>query len=118
MTPEERELLIEMYDKFNARDMEAVLARLHPDVSWPNGWEGGWLRGREAVRDYWTRQWAAINPQVEPICFEDDENGRIVVGVHQMVRDLAGHITSDGKVEHIYEIEDGLIRRMEIKTPE
>jgi hypothetical protein len=118
MTPDERQLLIEMYDKFNARDMDAVLARLHEDVSWPNGWEGGWLTGREAVRDYWTRQWAAINPKVEPVSFEDDDSGRIVVGVHQVVRDLEGNVMSDNLVDHVYEIADGLIRRMEIRTPE
>ena len=118
MTPEERQLLIEMYDRFNARDLDAVLARLHPDVSWPNGWEGGWLAGREAVRDYWTRQWAAIDPKVEPISLEQDEGGRIVVGVHQVVRDLDGNIISDGMVEHVYEIDNGLIKRMEIRTTE
>lgn len=118
MTPDERRLLIDLYNKFNARDIDAVLARLHPDVRWPNGWEGGWLEGRQAVRDYWTRQWAAINPRVEPISFEDDESGHIVVGVHQVVRDLDGNIISDAMVEHIYQIEDGLIRRMDINKPE
>ncbi len=117
MTPDERQLLIEMYDKFNARDLDAVLARLQEDVSWPNRWEGGWLTGREAVRDYWTRQWAAINPKVEPVSFEDDDRGRIVVGVHQVVRDLEGKVILDNLVDHVYEIADGLIRRMEIRTP-
>jgi hypothetical protein len=118
MTPDERELLIDLYDKFNARDLDTVIARLHADVSWPNGWEGGWLAGRQAVRDYWARQWAAINPTVEPVSFEDDDRGRIVVGVHQVVRDLDGKVTDDKMVEHVYEIEDGLIKRMEIRTPE
>jgi hypothetical protein len=118
MTPDERQLLIDLYDRFNARDMDAVLAHLDPEVRWPNGWEGGWLSGREAVRDYWTRQWAAINPKVEPISFEEDDSGRIVVGVHQVVRDLDGNLTADNKVEHLYEIEDGMIKRMEIRTPE
>jgi hypothetical protein len=35
------ELLERLYERFNARDMEAVLATMHPDVIWPNGMEGG-----------------------------------------------------------------------------
>ncbi|MDQ2842107.1 MAG: nuclear transport factor 2 family protein, partial [Acidobacteriota bacterium] len=52
-------LLLQLYAAFNARNIDAVLPALHPDVDWPNGWEGGRMRGRDAVRAYWTRQWAA-----------------------------------------------------------
>ena len=67
MTPTEphtdRETLLRMlYAAFNARDIETVLAQLASDVDWPNAWEGGRVHGREEVRDYWTRQWAAIDP--------------------------------------------------------
>jgi len=59
----DRERVIDrMYAAFNARDIETVLAALHADVDWPNGWEGGRILGRDGVRDYWTRQWAAIDP--------------------------------------------------------
>jgi ketosteroid isomerase-like protein len=39
--PSDRELLERLYDRFNARDMEAALATMHPDVTWANGLEGG-----------------------------------------------------------------------------
>ena len=61
------QLIRDLYASFNARDIEAVLAHLHPDVDWPNAWENGRLRGHAAVRDYWTRQFAAIDGHVEPI---------------------------------------------------
>ncbi len=35
------ELLERLYDRFNARDMEAVLAAMHKDVMWANGMDGG-----------------------------------------------------------------------------
>ena len=57
----------DLYAAFNARDIDAVLARLDADVDWPNAWEGGRLRGREAVRAYWTRQWAAIDGRVRHV---------------------------------------------------
>jgi nuclear transport factor 2 (NTF2) superfamily protein len=56
------ELLRTMYAGFNARDIDAVLAAMTADVDWPNAWEGGRLGGHDAVRDYWSRQWAAISP--------------------------------------------------------
>lgn len=113
----EQELLAKAYAAFNARDIEAVLALMHPDVVWPNGMEGGYMQGHDAVRDYWTRQWKLIDSRVEPQSFTTDHTGRIVVNVHQIVYDLAGHLLSDETVQHIYWIEDQLIRSMEIKRP-
>lgn len=46
------------YAAFDARDLDAAIALLHPDVDWANGWEGGRVRGRAAVREYWQRQLA------------------------------------------------------------
>lgn len=37
-----------------------------PDVDRANGWEGGHVVGREAVRDYWRRQWTVIDSTAEP----------------------------------------------------
>ena len=43
-------VLERIYDRFNARDMDGVLAVLTDDVVWANGMDGGHVRGREAVR--------------------------------------------------------------------
>ncbi|HEV8529881.1 MAG TPA: nuclear transport factor 2 family protein [Methylomirabilota bacterium] len=113
----ERDLLSATYRAFNARDIDAVLAVMHPDVDWPNGMEGGRVHGHAAVREYWSRQWSVIDPHVEPRRFGTDETGRVVVDVHQLVRDLAGKVLAEQLVQHIYLIEDGLIRSMEIRKP-
>lgn len=110
------ETLLRCYRAFNARDLEGALALMHPDVTWPNGWEGGWVNGRDGVRDHWQRQWAAIDPRVEPRSFRTDAEGRISISVHAIVRDLTGKVLSDQTVEHVYEMQDGLVRRMEIRT--
>lgn len=109
-----RALLTETYRAFNARDIDAVLALLHPDVDWPNGMEGGRVHGHRAVREHWTRQWTVIDPRVDPIGFAADAEGRTLVDVHQVVRDLTGRIVSDQVVLHVYEFRDGLVTRMEI----
>ena len=43
------EILTRIYDRFNARDMDAVLTVLADDVAWANGMDGGHVHGREAV---------------------------------------------------------------------
>ena len=110
----EREVLASAYREFNARKLEEVLARLHPNVEWANGMEGGHVLGREAVRAYWTRQWAILDPHVDPLEIEEDEAGRLVVEVHQVVRDLEGTVLVDRIVHHAYRFADGLIQRMDI----
>jgi ketosteroid isomerase-like protein len=109
------EFLAQIYQRFNARDIEAVLAALHPDVTWANGLEGGYVHGRDAVRSYWTRQWATLDPRVEPTGFSVGADGEIVVEVHQTVRDLQGAVLVDQMVGHIFRIENGLITRFEIR---
>ena len=107
-------LLAEVYAAFNARDVDRVLAAMHPDVDWPNGMEGGYVHGHAAVRDYWTRQWQAIDPHVEPRRFAVEDDGRVAVHVHQVVRDLSGRVVSDQMIRHVYRVESGTIRHMEI----
>lgn len=88
------------------------------DVDWPNAWEGGRVYGRAAVRSYWTRQWAQLDPRVAPVTVSTRADGRVAVDVHQVVRDLNGELLSDGRVFHIYELHDGLVARMDVVPAE
>lgn len=110
-----REIITEAYAGFNRRDIDAVLALMHPDVDWPNGMEGGRVHGREEVRDYWRRQWGMIDPHVDPVGIDDHSGGDLMVTVHQVVRDLSGGLLGDQMVRHVYSIRDGLILRMMIE---
>jgi hypothetical protein len=112
---DEIEIVKCLYDRFNARDMETVLAALHETVAWASGMEGGHVHGRDAVRSYWTRQWAMIDPHVEPVGFSRGPEGEIVVEVHQVVHDLDGALLLDQMVGHIFRIKDGLVRRFDIR---
>jgi ketosteroid isomerase-like protein len=108
-------LLEHAYAAFNARDLDGALTTMTPDVEWPNGMEGGTVHGHEGVRAYWTRQWGMIDPQVDPVGFKDEADGRIAVSVHQVVRELSGKLLLDRMVEHVYSLKDGLISSMEIR---
>ena len=107
------DLVRDLYASFNARDIEAVIAHLDPDVDWPNAWEGGRLKGHDAVREYWTRQFAAIDGRVEPIAIAEDGDTATVT-VHQTVRDLDGQLQDDRKVTHTYTFRDERIVKMDV----
>jgi ketosteroid isomerase-like protein len=110
-----QELIKNAYAAFNARDIDAILLVMHPEVKWPRAWEGDYAYGHDEVRAYWERQWKEINPNVTPVGFRERENGTLEVEVHQLVKDLEGNVLFDGKVFHIYEINDGLLQKMDIE---
>ena len=109
------EELRELSEAFNAREIDRVLAAMTTDVEWPNGWEGGLLRGRESVRAYWLRQWAEVRLSLTPVRYRELDDGRIEVAVRQVARDPGGSVLAREKVCHVYEFEDGLVRRMRVE---
>ncbi len=106
-----------LYEAFNRRDIDAVLAMLSDEVDWPNAWKGGRLTGREAVRNYWTAQWAEIDPNVEPLSAIERADGSLAVRVRQVVRSPEGQLLGEGEVLHVYRMHDGLIDRMDVEKP-
>ena len=110
----EIELLRKAYAAFNARDLDAVLALMTPDVHWPRAFKGGFVCGPEEVRAYWTEQGSEINAHNEPVAFHLEDDRQVLVEVHQVVRDLTGAVLADEQVGHRYTIKDGLIQAMEV----
>jgi ketosteroid isomerase-like protein len=103
------------YLAFNARDIDAAVELMHPEVDWPNAWEGGRVVGRAGVREYWERQFAVISSNVEPESFIEEPDGSITVDVHQVVHDArTGGLISDSRVRHRYRLEDQLVVRMDV----
>lgn len=118
---ENADVVRRMYDRFNARDIDGVLAALADDVAWANGMDGGHVHGHAAVREYWTRQWAMVSPRVEPVTIETAGDGSVVVQVLQSIRDLEGrplvdptHGLHDRMVGHMFQFHEGKVRRFDI----
>jgi hypothetical protein len=86
-----------------------------PDVDWANGWEGGRVVGREAVRDYWERQWEAIDSTAQPIEITDRADGSVEVRVHLVAHDKDGAVVFDSEGRHVYEFSGDLVQRMTIE---
>jgi ketosteroid isomerase-like protein len=115
-------ILEHIYDRFNARDIDSVLAALADDVVWANGMDGGHVHGRDAVRAYWTRQWELVHPHVQPVGFHQTANDGVIAEVRQTVRDLEGnplegqtHGLHDKTVGHIFHFRDGKVVSFDIE---
>lgn len=116
VTASHREVTLRaLYQAFNDRDIDRVLAAMTPDVDWPNGWEGGRLVGHAEVRSYWQRQWAQVRPTVRVTRFQDNPDGTAEVRVRQVFRDPAGAVLDRSDVSHLYEFVGDRIRRMSVK---
>ncbi len=109
-----RDLLIQVYKDFNNRNIDAIFEKMTPEVSWPNAWEGGYLKGFDQIRNYWTRQWLELEPIVHPIASKHIGKNQVEVGVKQIVKDKSGKLLFEGLVTHTFTFENGLIKSMEI----
>ncbi|GAA4006989.1 nuclear transport factor 2 family protein [Streptomyces sp. NBC_01352] len=117
--PAAREALLRrMYEVFSTDERDVFLARcLAPDVDWPNMLDGVRLHGREAVRAYWARQFAAGHPLVGLEGLRLDGDGEAVVATVRLgMRDASGEHWA-GTVEHVYRFDgDGLVARMDVRA--
>jgi hypothetical protein len=110
------ERLAALYQAFNERNITKVLDAMAEDVDWPNGWEGGRLRGHAAVRSYWERQWSEIRVAVTPRAVRERSDGRLEVSVRQVVRSPLGAVLERSDVRHVYAFRGDLVHRMEVEA--
>ncbi|MEW6270885.1 MAG: nuclear transport factor 2 family protein [Thermodesulfobacteriota bacterium] len=101
------------YEAFNRRDVDGVLALLASDVRWPDILQGRTLTGVDAVRAYWTRQFASLESRVEPERFVPDGD-RVLVVVRQRVRRIGDGTTDERTVGHLYTFRAARIAAMEV----
>ena len=109
-----RTIIEHAYSAFNHRNIDAALALMTEDVSWPRASEGGKVIGKEEIRAYWTRQWAEFDPHVEPLAITEDAVGKVRVRVHQLVKSLQGDVLADSEVLHIFTMNSDRIAAMDL----
>jgi NAD(P)-dependent dehydrogenase (short-subunit alcohol dehydrogenase family)/ketosteroid isomerase-like protein len=107
------DLVREAYSAFNARDVEAGVALMDPEVDWPNVPEGGYVHGRDRVREHWREQFERVDPRIE-IAAIAQKDGRVEALVRQVVRGLDGSKLSDDRVLHVFTFAGERIKRMEV----
>ncbi len=111
----DEDILRTAYEAFDARNVVTALALMHPEVDWPNAWEGGRVTGRDAVAAYWRRQFEQISSTITPERLDPGPDDTIDVTVRQVVCDAkTGEIQSDTQVVHRWRLQDGLVVRMDV----
>lgn len=110
------EFIKHLYEDFNARNTDSILAKLTEDVMWANGVDGGYVHGHKDLKDYWERQWSILNPQIEPVSFRKTEDGSIFVDA-LFTGQCQGqtHGFKDMPVGHVFHLKDGLVSRFDIQ---
>jgi len=108
------ETITKAYRLFNERRIDELLDMLCDDVNWSNGWEGGYIHGKDDLRSFWQRQWAEVDPEVQPASISEREDG-VEVMVQQTVKDIKGNLLSDGRILHIFNFRGDCISSMQIE---
>lgn len=115
LPPEElSNIITEVYDALNARDIDGALANLAPGVAWADDTNGAPVVGRDAVRAYWEKQWQRTDPRIEPMRIEVAPDGKVHVRVDRLVRDKAGKVLVNDQVGHVFTFDGPFITRMDI----
>lgn len=104
-----------LYDAFNDRDLDRVLAATTVDVDWPNGGEGGRLHGHAELRAYWERQWSQVRARLTPLSVAAQADGTVVVRVRQTFRDPAGGVLLRETVHHTFAFDGDLVARLDAR---
>jgi NAD(P)-dependent dehydrogenase (short-subunit alcohol dehydrogenase family) len=111
---EDHEALVRRaYGAFNARDVDAGVALMDPEVDWPNVPKGGFVHGRQQVREHWREQFSQADPWIE-IDELKEKGGRVEARVHQIVCGLDGTPLSDERRLHVFTFAGERIKRLEV----
>jgi hypothetical protein len=103
----------QLYQNFNNRNIDLVIANMTEDVQWANGMDGGYVYGRAGVYEYWTKQFELVSSNVTPLEI-DEKNDTISIKVHQVVHDMNDNLLSDDIIHHFFTLKDDKIARFDI----
>lgn len=106
-------LVIALFDAFNARNLEAARALLHPDADWPNLFGEDRLHGPDRVLAMWSEQFARFDPEISLISMTTLPDGRRRARINHVVRNLDGRVFTDEEATVTYRFRDCLIARMD-----
>lgn len=122
MSQENVDLVSGGYDDFNSGNIEGVIGRFHPEIEWvePGGGNApsGTFKGPESVAD---KVFATVPQNFEEFtCTVEeasDQGDTVVMSVRFKGKNKSG-AELDTQAEHVWQIRDGKIARMENKVDE
>lgn len=99
----------QMYDRWNARDIDAVLQCISEDCFWKADLDGPVIQGREGVRKFWDSLSREGRIRLVPVEFQEIAPDRFRILVDHERRDVAGRVVWAGPLNHIVVMREGLI---------
>lgn len=108
-----RAVIDALWPALTARDIDAVVALLHPDIDWQDTMNGGRRVGRDAVRAYLSEVMATVVIVSTPIDVMPSEPDRYLARVNHVVRNRDGQLWGQEIVSHVLLLRDGLIVRVD-----
>ncbi len=111
--PGSRAVVDALWPALTARDIDAVVALLHPDVDWQDNLNGGRRVGRDAVRAYLSEVMATVVIVSTPIDIRPSGPDRYLARVNHVVRNKDGQLWGQEVVRHVLELREGLIVRVD-----
>jgi predicted SnoaL-like aldol condensation-catalyzing enzyme len=103
----------ELYENFNHRKIDLVISHMSENVQWANGMDGGYVNGKDGVKDYWTRQFKMVSSNVTPVEIEQNDD-RVSIKVDQVVHDLDGNLLADTYTNHYFRLQGNKISEFHI----
>lgn len=107
-------LLNTLYEAIDRRDIEAVMSVFHPEARIPDSLEQSTVCGREAIRAYYLRQFAAIQVASSLLSTKRLPDDSVEASLHVLVRGSTGGFWWEGSVTATYQTRDGLIIDMDL----
>lgn len=108
-----RAVIDALWPALTARDIDSVVALLHPDIDWQDTMNGGRRVGRDAVRDYLLEVMATVVIVSTPIDIMPSGPDRYLARVNHVVRNKDGQLWGQEIVSHVLLMRDGLIVRVD-----
>ena len=100
-------------ERFNTRDIDALVTLLHPMAEWPDLMDDKLIWGREAVRDYWERQLSVVSPHLTPHDFTPVGDDLVVASTQRVLdRETGVDLMPVTEIVQRFSFRDGLIAKL------
>ncbi len=109
------DLIVRYYDALAHRDLEAVMAVMHPEAEFIDFLQGGEVCGKTAVRTFFQYMFDTLAPDFDLLGLTILPDGRIRADMQVATHGRLGHLWSDTRSYALYTVVDGLIHGVELQ---
>ena len=109
------DVITRYHDAVGRRDLEAVMAVMHPQARFTDFLDGGEISGSDAIRAFYQQLFGTLAPDLDVIAITSQPDGRLRADLQVATHDRSGHVWSDTRSYALYALVDGLIHGIELQ---